>query len=511
MKSNSIKPWHVGLLSPLLIAVLVTIAPLGLGGDYMNHLARTYIEGHLSGDPALQRYYSLSFDFIPDLTMDMVIPWLSHLIGVYPAGAVTVWMAFVLPPLAGLMIARTLHQRITWVSLLGFLTVFNANMDWGFVNYAASSGLALFAFAFWIRMQPNWRRTLVFSVVSLFLVINHALAFLAFGFLAISWEVISFAHGERRSRFKFLRQLALLDFPAVALALAYLALSMQGAEDLPATLDPLYSVQLKSLSLFTGTLFRSFPIAFLLTAALIGFFWFGTRQKWLAFAPKTGWLCGAFLILVIAMPSAIFGIWGLHLRFTGLLFILLAASVTPTEVFSETARRRISQAFAVIAVLAFANGAAQMIVVDRQFDDLKRVLADLPEGERVLHVLSDPGHDSAFTAHASALAVIERSAYVPNLFTNTSPVDVTADMVDWHMPQAKPLFAEDLAELAAKPAVASRNGYWSLAFAHGWPDRWDYLLYFKSSDGAGLTAAPVCEVSATPEIILYKTGACPTE
>ncbi|MEL6857431.1 MAG: hypothetical protein AAFO74_03535 [Pseudomonadota bacterium] len=511
MSLSQVQPWHLALMATILIAALVALAPLGLGSDYINHLARTYIEGHLASDPALQKHYTISFDFIPDLTMDLVIPWLSHLIGIYPAGAVTVWLAFILPPLAGVALSKQLHQRATWISLLGFLTVFNANMEWGFVNYAASSGLALLAFALWIRTPPNRHRSVIFTGVSLFLVINHALAFLAFGFLVLAWETICFAHGERGSKFQFLRQLTLLDFPAMALALIFLALSIHSATDLPSIQSPLFSVQWKIQSLFTGTLFRSPPIAMLSTGALIAFFWLSIRQKWLVFAPKTGWLCAAFLVLVVVMPSAIFGIWGLHLRFTGMLIVLTAASVTPTDAFSSAARRFSASTFTALTAIAFANGAGHMITVDRQFDDLKRVFVALPGGATVLHVLPDRSHFTAFTKHGTALSVIERSAYVPNLFTNTSPVDVAPTMVDWHMPQASPLFVEDLQTLAERAPVMSRNGYWSPGFAHAWPERWDYLLYFKRPTDDGLSGLPVCEVAATPEIILYKTGACAVE
>ena len=103
--------------------------------------------------------------------------------------------------------------------------------------------------------------------------------------------------------------------------------------------------------------------------------------------------------------------------------------------------------------------------------------------------------------------MIERDAYVPNLFTN-SFVDVAPAMVDLHMPQANPVFAQDLAALAERPRVASENGYWSPAFANDWPEQWDYLLMFKTPEQDDLSELPVCAVSATPEIILYKPKPC---
>ncbi|MEO0548730.1 MAG: hypothetical protein AAFZ91_02330 [Pseudomonadota bacterium] len=510
MNRLAVTPARVALLLAGVITLMVILWPLGLGRDYMNHLARTHIEGHLAGDPVLQQYYALSFDFIPDLAMDLIVPWLSHLIGTYTAGAVTIWMAFLLPPLAGLVLAKTLHGRITWLSLLGFLTVFNANMDWGFVNYNIASGLALLALALWIRTTAGWQRTLLFAPISLFLVINHALAFLMFGFLAFSWEVISYFKHQRGSLTAFVRQCVFVDLPAMALGLAYLFMSVQGASDLQQGVDPLYNFGQKARTLTAATEFGSLPIAFLAAFALVGFSWLAVRNQWVSFAEKSGWLCAAFLALVILIPTAVFGIWGLQLRYTAPLVILFGAAIVPSTAFTARLQHSTLAIFACVGAIVFTNGALQMAKIDGDWRRLQSTLQSVPEGSKILSAYSSQDIETAFTMHAASMAVIERSAYVPNLFTNTSPVDVLPGMVDLHMPQAYPLLPEALSARAAAPPQPSTNGYWSTAYANRWPETWDYLLYFKSSDDPGLSGFPVCEVDASATVILYKTGPCAT-
>ena len=508
MSVSRISQLHVTLIVLGVLAEFVAAWTLGLGRDYFNHLARTYIQAHLGSDPFLAQFYAVSFDFIPDLTMDLIVPWLSKVIGIYAAGGVTVWLAYILAPLAGVILSKTLNGRITWLSLIGFLTVFNGSMDFGFVNYVASSGLALFGFILWIRMAPSWRRTIAFLPVGLFLVINHALAFLMFGFLVLLWELLSFAQNERGSRWRFVRQLVSLDLPAMLPALFYLGMSLRGAADLPQGVSQLYSLPAKMQTLFAATQFHNALLAAILAAAIIGFFVLALREGWIKFAPKMGWICGALLALVILVPSAIFGIWGLHLRFVAPLVILVAASVQVTPEFGSIQRRVSIGVFAVLGGAMLVNGAVQMARLDAQANALQSVLADLPEGATVLNVFSDPDVDSAFTAHAASMAVIERSAFIPNLFTNTSLVDVTPQMVDLHMPQALPAMAARLPIYAQRPAASSSNGFWSPNFADAWPERWDYLLVFADSNFQGLSELPVCAVSATPGIILYKTEPC---
>ncbi len=67
---------------------LFALYPLGLGGDYVNHLARIHIETALAHSEALARYYEVNWGLIPDLYMDGLAPFLTPLFGVIGAGAI---------------------------------------------------------------------------------------------------------------------------------------------------------------------------------------------------------------------------------------------------------------------------------------------------------------------------------------------------------------------------------------------------------------------------------------
>ena len=165
------------------LAILMVTNPLGVGRDYYNHLARTYIEGWLGNSAALQQFYELRFQIIPDLSMDLIIPWLSHIIGIYPAGAMTILAAMIIAPLAGIAISKRLHGADGGIlPLFGFTTVFGLNLLVGFINFLIANGAALFAFYYWIGAKANWRRTFFVMPIGLALTILHALAFLLFGF-----------------------------------------------------------------------------------------------------------------------------------------------------------------------------------------------------------------------------------------------------------------------------------------------------------------------------------------
>lgn len=505
----AVTPLAAGLFVILVLGLFILLFPAGFTRDYLNHLARTHIEANLGADPDLQRHYGLSFALIPDLTMDMIIPWLSKLAGTWKAGALTIWMALALPAAAGLLISHNVHGRVGWFSLAGFLTVFGIGAEWGFVNYVASSGVALLAFALWMRMQPGLLRSLVFAPLGLLLAFNHALAFLAFGFMALLWEAASYAEGERGTASGFVGRAFIFDLPATLPGLAIIALATLGADDLPQGTADFFSLSQKVQGLMGSFAFFNPLLGLVIFMTIAGSAVFLLHRRYVSMPRKMAIVVGGLAVLVLLAPTSILGIWGLHLRFTGLLAIVFFASIEVTPRTSALVRQSVGGIFAAVLLAALINGGWQMSRLDRQTDETRALLQSLPRGAKLLAAYdTGPLLDFPFAMHSSAIAVIERSAYVPGLFTNTSPVDVAPDMVDLHMPQSLPLSLEQLAARANMAATPSANGYWSPAYANAWPERWDYLLFFRGQAEQEIDGLPVCKVGESPMAVLYRTGDC---
>ncbi|MEP9387074.1 hypothetical protein [Mesorhizobium sp. KR9-304] len=497
-----VTPWRMAWLLAALAGALVSFWPLGMAGDYMNHLARNHIEARLWFDPILHENYTVSFEIIPDLAMDMIVPWLSYATGIYAAGAFMIWAAFVLPPIAGLLIARTLHGRVSWVALLGFLAMFNQNMQWGFVNFAVSTGLALIGFALWIRSGPSWRRTFAFAPFGVLLALGHALGFLLLGYLVLLWEIASYAAGQRGSPADFLRQLATKDAAAMVPGLLVVLIATGGAEQLPQAGVINFALGQKIDSLWSGAAFFSPSLAKLVTIVLVCVFWLGLRRGVLAMEPRMVWVCGGLLALIVALPTTVLGIWGLQFRYQAVLIILAAASVRVAPGHDRLARQ-VAVAATLLLAAVYANGAFQMARIDGFARANRDLLAGVSEGARVLSA----GHEEAdplLAFHAAAIAVIERSAYVPNLFTNTSPVGVRPEMRAFHMPQAWPLLEAQLAASASLEPPGSANGYWSPEYYYGWPRHWDYVVYFRSTPEQSLSHPFLCRQAEVPGAVLYR-------
>ncbi len=502
---NVVTPVRAAILIAAFIGLMITVWPLGLTSDYLNHLARNHIEAQVWFDSALSQYYAVSFEVIPDLAMDMVIPWLAHLTGIYSAGAMMMWVAFVSPPLVGLLIAKTVHGRVTWFALAGFLVTFNENMQWGFVNFVASTGLALLGFALWMRTEQTWRRAMLFSLFGAFLALAHALGFLLFGYLVLLWELACFVKSQRGSGLDFLRKLATKDVLAMAPGLVLIALATGGANELThlGVLD--FSLMPKLQALWSGAAFFNPVLARVVTVAIVVSLFLGLKRGVLQMDSRMVWVCTGMLVLVIVMPTSILGIWGLHYRYPAVLIILALSAITFSSGAGERMAKPVAFVTAMLLVAVFANGALKMSRIDSQARALREVLAELPIGARLLPARHDQA-DVPFSFHSAGMAVIERSAYVPNLFTNTSPVDVRKEMRAFHMPQARPLLAQELADSIQLDHPDTENGHWSPRYFFGWPEHWDYILYFRAEPNQSLDLAPLCLVAEKPQIALYRVS-----
>ncbi|MFN3958456.1 MAG: hypothetical protein ACK4NP_00925 [Parvularculaceae bacterium] len=489
------------------VAILFALFPLGVAGDYANHLARTHIETALAGAGALSRYYELRSGLIPDLYMDAAAALLAPLVGVYAAGAIASALAVMAAPLSGLVLSRRLHGAAGgWLPAIGFAGVFSLNLEFGLINFIAASGIAILVFALWIGAAPGWRRALIFAPVALLLLAAHALGFLLFGFLVLVWELAGAASITGRDRVFALRRLFLVDAAAFAPALALLVFSIfsegGGLRPVDAPTD-FFASRLDVLL----SMFRYYSDASAVVTAVASFaaaalgFGLGLGSGALAIDRRMAVVCAAVFALMMATPEHVAGIWGLHFRFGPAFLVLLAASVR----FSPGARQAHGLGAGVLGgvlLLQLVHGGAKMAAADAFHDRLRADLATLPAGARLLQAF-EPGMRLRLANHAGALAVIEADAFVPTLFTNTSPVRVRAEWRARHLPAGRLPDLDDLDTAAGAPAPAALNGQWSDAYFDAWPEAFTHVLYMRASGGALPALVRATPVLVRPDYVLY--------
>jgi hypothetical protein len=126
----------VAILIPV---IMIPIPPLV---DYPNHLARMHIIATLAHDPILSQFYQLDWALIPNLMMDLVVPPLAALIGVYPAGRLFIAITLVLLITGPMALHRAAFGTWSLAPLIGSVIAYNGILNLGLLNYIFGIGLS---------------------------------------------------------------------------------------------------------------------------------------------------------------------------------------------------------------------------------------------------------------------------------------------------------------------------------------------------------------------------------
>ena len=497
--------WRAAAVMAVAYALLFVVFPLGVGADYPNHLARAYIETAIDGSEALQRFYEIDYKFVPDFTIEMIVPRFAPLFGIYGAGSIVVAIAVMLAPMAGVLLSRTVNGSAgAWAPLIGFAALFNRNLEFGFINFLFGLGLALFCFCLWVRMAPGWKRSALIAPAAAFVAANHILGFLFLGYIVLLWEGAKYAFGERGPLNKFLPLLIMRDGAAFLPGLVMIAYAFVIAEDVSTYTGDMGMWSQRFVALTAGFGFFNAPLSVLAGTVALGVFlgglYFGLRSGAITMHRDLAIVAAGVMLLVLIMPTHVAGIWGLHLRYGGAGLILAAAAIR----FRRPARANIAAAvFAGVLVLLATNGAAQVMRIDRIQGEIRAGLATLPKGATIISATT-PDVGFEIGVHAGSFAVIEADAYIPNLFTNISAVAVKPAMTALHMPQGKPHLIETLRDVRAKPLPPSENDRWSAYFHYQWPEHYTHLLLTRRSGESGADLKGLNAIASGPDFVLYE-------
>ncbi len=503
--------WRAAALIAVAAAVLFLLFPLGVGADYPNHLARAYIAAAIEGSAALQRYYEIDYSFVPNFTIEMIVPRLAPVFGLYGAGALVVAASVILAPLAGVALSRTLNGAAgAWLPLLGFAALFNRNLEFGFINFLFGLGLALFCFCLWARLAAGWKRTALVAPFAAFIAANHILGFLFLGYIALLWEGSKFAFGERGGFWQFLPSLIIRDGAAFAPGLALIAYGFFIADDVSTYTGDMGMWTQRMTALTAGFGFFNSGLSVvsgtLALAALVGGLYLGLRKGVLEIHRDLAVVAAGVFVLVLIMPVHLAGIWALHFRYGGAALILLAAAL---RFKNPQGAGKAAIVYAGVLALLAVNGASHVMRIDRSQQEIRGAMAALPDGARLISATS-PDVGFEIGVHAASLAVIEADAYIPNLFTNISAVAVKPEMTSLHFPQGKPHLVETLKAHEQTPLAPAANGRWSENYHYGWRAHFTHLLYMRLPGEPGAVLDGLAERASGADFVLYEIeGAAP--
>jgi hypothetical protein len=483
---------HCGFRAPtvaLLFVALIAIAsipivthPLPPLADYINHLARTYVVNAIGTDPDLARFYQIEWQIIPNLMIDLIVPFLNRFMNIYLAGEAFTILSFIMILSGSLALHRVLFARWSVMPLIAVPLLYNGVFLVGVMNYVFGIGLALWAIAAWIALRErNWRQRLTVStlfVVTLFFC--HLFAAGLYGLSLLAFELCRL--WERRAETWLPR---LLDFAATGVPfVVVLVLLVSGPTWNIQDWTPYWEFEGKvdALSMTIAVYFEE--AAYVVVAGLVAVGVFAWYRGLLRIHPVGVAILAVGLVIFVAMPRAVFAAHLADQRLPIALAFMLAAC------FDLDLRGRLARHAFVGLLVALV--AARVLEVQVVWDHLAYRTADflksvkmMERGARVLVVrdydtdtgeLSDNG-----LVHAASLATIERSALVTTAFTVKGKhiLQVRPEYRDYVETEDQLPPSVDFFVQVAERADSKFNYFWNL-----WPRHYDYVYILLTERGA---------------------------
>jgi hypothetical protein len=421
LRAHGISAPQIGVLAAaltLLISIPIWTHPLPPLSDYVNHLARMQVIATLSKNPQLARFYEINWQVIPNLTMDLVVPLLGRIMGVYLAGQVFIVAMFALIISGVLALNRALIGRWSTLPLFAIPLLYNYVFLVGLMNYIFGIGVALWALAGWIAVREQaWPFRLALStafVVALFFCHLSALGIYGIGIL--SFEILRL--WERRFEpwpgriFEFVG--AGLPFFAVA-PLLYSS----------PTMHLISNISWEQRGKIDGLMFvisdYSDIAAFLLLIVMVASAVWAIRHHALKFHSFIWPLLVIGSAVYLALPRLMFDTYMADQRVPiGVVFMLFACGDL------ELRRRLVRRAFMIVLIVLIA---VRLIEIDYNWSQLSDSTSEfrssvrrIAPGSKVFVAYADRstfGDDvrDLGLVHAACIATIERSALVTTLFT----------------------------------------------------------------------------------------------
>ena len=479
-----LRPATIALFFVVLLAVAsIPIATHQLPplSDYVNHLARTHVIDAIGTDSNLSRYYTVEWQIIPNLMIDLIVPVLHRFMSVYLAGQIFTIAAFALIASGTLVFSRALNGRWSPLPLVALPLLYNGVLLVGVMNYVFGIGLALWALAAWVTLRERawpWRFA-VSAAFAFVLFVCHLFAAGVYGLGLLALELHRLWLRRNEPWAPRLAEFLATGIPFVPLAVLLVVSPTWDAPGSPTFWE--FSGKLQGLVAVFNVYYL--PVAGLLLAAATAGAVYAFRRGILKFN-AAGWaILAVGCVAYLALPRALFGA---HLADQRLPIAIAFMLVACFDV--DLRDRAIRYGFmALVAALLVVRVAEVQLVwnhLDRGTKEFFQSVEKIKRGARVLVVYGDRSTGKEVSdlnlVHAASMAVIERSALVSTEFTVKGKQILHArkefqkyvETEDW-LPPSLPYVLQ-----VAEGDKADVSYFWN-----DWPQHYDYVYILFTTPG----------------------------
>ncbi len=388
--------------------------------DYPSHLARVHVLAHHGEVPALQHFYNLAWDWMPNLALDVVVLGLHQVLPLVVAMKVFICLMTTLLLGGTAYIHWTVTRERPVLTLAVALLLANRMYLWGLFNFLSSMGVGLFGIGAWIHLRDRGvaLRIAVHGSLAPLLFMGHLAGMGVYALGIGGYELSRMVEDLRARRLPAFGQWALMfgQFVLPAVVLFTLSPTSEGASEVPFVEAATLGHKLRSvyglfhndhLYLDMGT----FAVVGLLVAV-------GFARGRLALVPRLVGPAAVLTVAFVAMPAVLFSAYAADQRLAIPMAMLWVAALRWRRPPDRLAWGALVALFALFVV---RQGAllASWRAANVEYAAYKTVLDAVPEGQRLNTAIVYTGEWEVMPvpmAHMSCFAVIDHAAFVPTLF-----------------------------------------------------------------------------------------------
>jgi hypothetical protein len=463
--------------------------------DYPNHLARMYLLNAVPPSPLLQRFYAIDWKPLPNLAMDLTVPWLARVLPLELAGKFFILATLFLLTAGPALVHRVLSRTWSNLPLLAFLLLYGRILLAGYVNFLFGLGLAFVLFAIWLRLR-SCAATLRLPIATVFvtmLYFAHLEALAVYALLVIPYE-LGIAWQRREYTATQFANLVIAGLPFLV-PFAILVFGVPRIAGGPIEFGP-PGHKFDLLFAPFDSEDRVLDIACFVAAIVV--LAIGLQRRWLTIAPTMRAPLGTMGIVYLAMPTHLFTAAAADHRLPLSMGLTLVGSLCWKQAPEQIKTRLIGGAAAMFAVRLGAT-LLSWHTSDRIYASELRVVDAIPEGSRV--AVASPSIKARLAAsntpiaHVPTIAIIRRDAFIPTLhaFPTQQPIALRPT-------------ARELAD-RLKPL-----DLWSYLVGHrqeidqGALACYDFVLFVATGQSQAVERDELQPVAAEPGLELYRVA-----
>lgn len=482
--------------------------------DYPNHLARIFLLANLEQSSALQQNYVLNWDFRPNMAMDIILPPLAKIFPIYNLGQAFVALTLLLNVGAVVVLRHVAVGRVGYWPIFAMLLLYNHALFWGFLSYLFTTGLALLAFAGWLALQQRsvMFRLAFFVAVTFFLFVSHTFGLLIYGLLVAGHEIWR-AHRTGWSLSWIAREWPVSGAQFILPTALFVRWAIM--DDAVGGAVNKYGTWRDKLNALISPVNIGLPLVDAATALFLGclLVWC-LRSKHIAIAPALKIPILVLTAATVMMPNSLSGVWGADFRLPAVLICVLLASFVVTPEATKQVR------VAVVLGIALLLGRTYFITdhwkaLDAQFTEFRTASVAVAKGAAIVEVQdpSDKPHTPGRVVsptfwHLGSLAIIDRGAFFPTLFTGHTSIDAAPERKAIDTPVGTPVtrdvFLKTADEKNSPYPLGHRLSRYIWLYFVGWQKTYDYVLSVRFDNATPLPSEALERVHVGSYFDIYR-------